>query len=90
MVADKPVTSTKVLAVLDVNVSVLAVLTTCKTLPPPAAAAHLSPVAVELSATKPAILQEQSQRIVLSLIAGVLHPRLYLGDLVGLGVGLLW
>ena len=54
---------------------------------PLAGAAHLRPVASALSAT---ILQEQSQRIVLSLIAGVLHPRLYLGGLVGLGVGLLW
>ena len=54
---------------------------------PPAGAAHFKPVASALSAT---ILQEQSQRIVLSLIAGVLHPRLYLGGLVGLGVGLLW
>jgi hypothetical protein len=57
---------------------------------PPEAACHSSPVAVALFATKPAILQEQSQRIVLSLIAGVLHPRLYLGGLVGLGAGLLW
>jgi hypothetical protein len=47
-------------------------------------AAHLSPVVSALSATKPAILQEQSQRIVLSLIAGVLHPRLNLSVLAGL------
>jgi hypothetical protein len=33
--------------------------------PAPPAAAHFNPVAVALSATKPAILQEQSQRIVL-------------------------
>jgi hypothetical protein len=37
-----------------------------KVIPPPAAGvSHLSPVAVELSATKSAILREQSQRIVL-------------------------
>jgi len=83
----KPVTSVKA-AVLLLNPSVFAVDTTCNTLPPPpAGAAHLSPVAVALSAT---ILQEQSQRIVLNLIAGELHPRLNLGDLVGLGAGLLW
>ena len=58
----KPVTSVKA-AVLLLNPSVFAVDTTCNTLPPPpAGAAHLSPVAVALSAT---ILQEQSQRIVL-------------------------
>jgi hypothetical protein len=33
--------------------------------PPVAGVSHFKPVAVELSATKPAILQEQSQRIVL-------------------------
>jgi hypothetical protein len=55
--------------------------------PPPEGAAHLSPVASALSAT---ILQEQSQRIVLSLIAGVLHPRLALSDLRPPGAGLLW
>jgi hypothetical protein len=38
-------------------------LTTCNTLPPPAGAAHLSPVLSELSATN--LIQEQSQRIVL-------------------------
>jgi hypothetical protein len=81
--------SIKVLEVLVVNVVVVP-STTCSTFPPAATAAHLSPVAVALSATKPAILQEQSQRIVLSLIAGVLHPRLYLGGLIGPGAGLLW
>jgi len=61
----KPVTSVKA-AVAVLKPSVFAVDTTCNTLPPPpAGAAHLSPVAVALSATKPAILQEQSQRIVL-------------------------
>jgi hypothetical protein len=56
------------------------------TKPLAAGACHLRPVASAESAT---ILQEQSQRIVLSLIVGELHPRLYLGDLVGLGAGLL-
>jgi hypothetical protein len=60
------------------------------TKPLAAGACHLRPVASAESATKPAILQEQSQRIVLSLIAGVLHPRLNLSGLVGLGAGLLW
>jgi hypothetical protein len=75
-------TSSKVVPVLATDVK-LARFTSVNP-EPPAGAAHLSPVAVALSATKPAILQEQSQRIVLSLIAGVLHPRLYLGGLVGL------
>ena len=35
-----------------------------KVIPPPAGVAHLSPVASALSATKSAILREQSQRIV--------------------------
>jgi len=71
-------------------VKVVGAFTRTNVLAPPAGAAHLRPVASALSATKPAILQEQSQRIVLSLIVGELHPRLYLGGLVGLGAGLLW
>jgi hypothetical protein len=61
IVTDKPVTSVK-LVLEDEKESDLKTLTTCKTFPPPAGAAHLRPVAVALSAT---ILQEQSQRIVL-------------------------
>jgi hypothetical protein len=56
-------TSSKVVPVLATDVK-LARFTSVNP-EPPAGAAHLSPVAVALSATKPAILQEQSQRIVL-------------------------
>jgi hypothetical protein len=59
------VVSVKLPEEIDVDVFVKP-WTTCKTLPPPlAGVAHFKPVASALSATKSAILQEQSQRIVL-------------------------
>ena len=50
-------------------------------------AAHFKPVASALSAT---ILQEQSQRIMLSPEVSVPPQRSAQGDLGSLGVGLLW
>ncbi len=49
-------------------------------------AAHFNPVAVALSATKPAILQEQSQRIVLSTQLRLDSSQDHLPS-VGIGVG---
>ena len=45
--------------------SVLLVTAQPENVEPPPGVAHFKPVASALSATKPAILQEQSQRIVL-------------------------
>jgi hypothetical protein len=56
------VVSVKVPLAIVVVVVVVAP-TTCKTLPPPEAAAHFKPVASALSATN--LIREQSQRIVL-------------------------
>ena len=75
------------ISVLFVRVWLPVLLTEHPTKEPLAGACHSNPVAVALFAT---ILQEQSQRIVLNLIVGELHPRLYLSGLVGLGAVLLW
>jgi hypothetical protein len=68
-----PSTTTKILSALDIpeTVTVPAPVNAVPPefnkvkLAPPAAACHVSPVASALSATKSAILREQSQRIVL-------------------------
>jgi EamA domain-containing membrane protein RarD len=44
ILTDNPVTSTHVFAVVEVNVSVFSVLTTCKTLPAGSLAAAIVPV----------------------------------------------
>jgi hypothetical protein len=79
------VVSVKVDELMVVEVVVVA-LTTCNTFPPAAGAAHFNPVAVALSATKPAILQEQSQRIVLSTQLRLASSQVQKPS-VGLGAG---
>jgi len=62
------VVSVRVVVAIVVGVVVVA-LTTCNTFPPPAGAAHLSPVGLtELSATKWGMFLEQSLRIVPGLL----------------------